>query len=48
MPLQRCGEGYEMERRTYPERTGYVVRAATDQAKHDNLKNNTLEKALRR
>lgn len=46
--LQRCGEGYEMERRTYPERTGYVVRAATDQAKHDNLKNNTLEKALRR
>ncbi len=45
--LQRCGEGYEMERRSYPERTGYVVRPVTYQAKHDNLSNNTLEKAVR-
>lgn len=45
--LGRCGEGYETQRRDYPERTGYVVRAATDQARQDNLKNNTLLKAVR-
>lgn len=45
--LQRCGDGYEMERRNYPNRTGYVVRADTYQAKKDNLDNNTLEKAVR-
>lgn len=42
----RCGDGYEIARRDYPERTGYVVRAATYQARQDNLKNNTLLKAV--
>ena len=45
--LQRWGAGYEMEQRNYPERTGYIVRAATYQAKKDALKNNTLLKAVK-
>lgn len=45
--LQRCGAGYEMEQRNYPERTGYIVRATTYQAKKDALKNNTLLKAVK-
>lgn len=42
----RAGSGYVVEKRTYPERTGYAVRAKTDKAKRDNLKHNTLLKAL--
>lgn len=42
----RAGEGYSVEQRDYPERTGYVVSAETDEARRDNLKNNTLLKAL--
>ena len=42
----RAGEGYEVRQRNYPERTGYAVIAETDEAKRDNLKNNTLLKAL--
>lgn len=42
----RAGEGYEVRKRNYPERTGYAVIAETDEAKQDNLKNNTLLKAL--
>ena len=42
----KAGEGYEVRQRKYPERTGYVVVAETDEAKQDNLKNNTLLKAL--
>ena len=42
----RAGEGYSVEQRDYPERTGYVVSAETDEARTDNLKNNTLLKAL--
>ena len=43
---RRAGEGYSVEQRDYPERTGYVVSAETDEARSDNLKNNTLLKAL--
>lgn len=42
----RAGEGYSVEQRGYPERTGFVVSAETDEARRDNLKNNTLLKAL--
>lgn len=42
----RAGSGYEVEQRNYPERTGFVVSAETDEARRDNLKNNTLLKAL--
>ena len=42
----KAGEGYEVRERKYPERTGYIVMAETDEAKQDNLKNNTLLKAL--
>lgn len=42
----RAGSGYDVEQRSYPERTGYVVSAETEEARRDNLKNNTLLKAL--
>lgn len=42
----RCGEGYEVQERNYPERTGAAVLAVTYQAKKDNSKNNTILKAL--
>lgn len=42
----KAGEGYEVRKRNYPKRTGYIVVAETDEAKQDNLKNNTLLKAL--
>ena len=42
----RAGEGYTIEQRNYAERTGYIVNADTNEAKKDNLKNNTLLKAL--
>lgn len=47
--LQAAGEskGYKMEKRSYPERTGYAVYAASIHARRDNLKNDTLEKAVR-
>ena len=45
--VQRAGTGYEMQQRSYPERNGYVVRAAYYMARTDNLDNNTLEKAVR-
>ena len=41
----RAGDGYEIEPRNYPERSGYAVIAATTEARKDNLKNNTLLKA---
>jgi len=46
--LERCGrgEGYVMESRRYPERTGYAVYASDYPAIQDNLENNTLLKAL--
>lgn len=42
----RAGDGYEAGTRNYPERSGAVVRAATFKARRDNLKNNTLLKAV--
>lgn len=42
----RCGEGYAVESRNYPERSGAAVRADTYKARKDNLKNNTLLKAV--
>lgn len=41
-----CGTGYKAESRSYPERTGAAVYADTPQAKRDNLKNNTLLRAI--
>ena len=43
---QRAGDGYAMERRTYPERTGCIVYTDSVKAMTENLKNNTLLKAL--
>lgn len=43
---RRAGDGYSVSKRTYPERTGYVVTADTQEARSDNLENNTLAKAL--
>ena len=38
-------EGYVLEERRYPERSGYAVYAADYPAIADNLKNNTLLKS---
>lgn len=43
---ERAGEGYEVTSRQYPERTAYAVSAVTKEARQDNLKNNTLLKAI--
>lgn len=42
----RAGEGYVVESRNYPERSGAAVYPGTYEAYRDNLKNNTLLKAL--
>lgn len=42
-----AGEGYVVEDRNYPERSGAAVYPETTEANFDNLKNNTLEKAFR-
>lgn len=42
----RAGDGYTVQQRNYQERTGYAVIAETEEAYRDNLKNNTLLKAL--
>ncbi|SDZ88103.1 hypothetical protein SAMN02745687_00919 [Lachnospiraceae bacterium NK3A20] len=42
----RAGEGYSVEQRNYPERTGYVVSAESKEAGLDNMRHNTLLKAL--
>lgn len=39
-----AGDGYVVEKRTYPERTGYAVRPDSDRAVWDNYHHNTLEK----
>jgi len=44
--LSRCGDGYEMDSRTYPERRGAVIKAVTYKARKDNSDNNTLLKAV--
>lgn len=42
----RAGDGYVVEPRNYPERSGYAVRADSMRAIRSNSKNNTLIKAL--
>lgn len=42
----RAGDGYEVEPRSYPERTGAAVVAVTQEAIQDNLDNNTLLRAI--
>jgi hypothetical protein len=42
----RAGGGYEAQTRSYPERSGAAVVAGTEEAKRDNLRNNTLLKAM--
>ena len=42
----RCGTGYVAETRTYPERTGAIVKTNTISAARDNLANNTILKAV--
>lgn len=44
--LAGCGDGYEMQPRNYPERSGMAVVAVTYQAKKDAANNQTLLKAL--
>lgn len=44
--LSRCGDGYEMDSRTYPERRGAVIKAVSYKARKDNADNNTLLKAV--
>ena len=45
--VQRLGEGYETEKRSYPERKGAAILPVTYQAKKDTLKNNSILKAMR-
>lgn len=48
--LYRCGgreNGYEMDSRNYPERSGAIVKAVSYKARKDNADNNTLLKAVR-
>ena len=44
--LARAGDGYVIEPRNYPERSGYAVRTDTVQAYRSNYKHNTLLRAL--
>lgn len=43
----RCGEGYEQDMYIGKNRANAMVSAITYQAKSDNLKNNTILKAVR-
>lgn len=45
--VTRLGDGYEADTRHYPERTASIVVAKTYQAQKDNMKNNSILKALR-
>jgi hypothetical protein len=38
------GDGYEVQTRNYPERSGAIIVATSSKAKKDNLENNTLLK----
>ena len=42
----KAGDGYEVQQRNYPERTGAAVVAVTKEAIQDNLDNNTLLRAM--
>lgn len=43
----RCGDGYEQDIKTGKKRANAMVWADTYQAKADNLRNNTILKAVR-
>ena len=43
----RCGDGYESDVMVGKNRANAMVRAATSQAKRDNMDNNTILKAVR-
>lgn len=43
----RCGDGYEQDMHVGKNRANAMVSATTYQAKADNLKNNTILKAVR-
>lgn len=45
--LNNCPSGYEMDSHTGPNRVNAMVYASTYQAKADNLRNNTLLKAVK-
>ena len=44
---ERLGEGYEVQKRNYPERKGVAILPVTYQAKKDTIKNNSILKVLR-
>ena len=44
---ESAGDGYAVEVRNYPERTGAAVYPGDDTAFYDNLAHNTLEKVIR-
>lgn len=44
--LDNLNENYTMESRNYPDRCGYAIMTANAKGYADNLKNNTLLKAL--
>ena len=43
---KRCGNGYVAEKRTYPERTGAIVKTDSATAARDNMQHNTILKAV--
>ena len=45
--IQKVGDGYEMDTYTGQNRVNAMVRATTPQAMRNNMKNNTLLKAVR-
>lgn len=45
--MERCGPGYEMDTYVGQNRVNAMVTASTYQAKADNMRNNTLLKAMR-
>ena len=45
--MGRCGSGYSMDTHTGPNRVNAMVKAETYQARADNMRNNTLLKAVR-
>lgn len=45
--MERCGAGYEMDAYVGKNRVNAMVTASSYQAKADNMKNNTLLKAVK-
>lgn len=44
--VSNAGPNYKMESRSYPERSGYAIMPANAKGYADNMRNNTLLKAL--